>query len=301
MTVDIMLPYYGDPELLRLAVRSVQAQDDPDWRFVIVDDGYPDPSVAEWFAGVEDSRIEYRRNATNLGANGNYRRCLELVKHEIVVLMGADDLMQPAYVRTIKELHRDHPDAGIFRVGVECIDERGAPFQSLVDRAKQLLYAPEVHGTRTMGGEELATSLLRGNWLYFPSLAWRSDALLCRGFREGLDVVQDLALVIDLLLEGEQMVMDERMCFQYRRHRASDSSMRALTGSRFAEERRYFLGIGRELDEHGWHRAARAARNHLSSRLHALTIVPQALRHGRRDGVGNLLRHTFAPAVKSPD
>lgn len=301
MTVDIMLPYYGDPELLRLAVRSVLAQDDPDWRFVVVDDGYPDPSVAEWFATLEDGRIEYRRNETNLGANGNYRRCLELVENELAVLMGADDLMLPGYVRTIRELHRAYPDSGIFQVGVECIDENGAPFQGLVDRAKQLLYSPGGRGPRRLGGEELAASLLRGNWLYFPSLAWRSDALLRKGFREGLDVVQDLALVLDLLIDGEQMVVDDRVRFRYRRHRASDSSVRALTGSRFNEERRYFLGIAGELDAHGWHRAARVARNHLSSRLHALTVVPQALRRGRGEDVGNLLRHTFATGANAPE
>lgn len=299
MTVDIMLPYYGDPALLKLAVRSVQAQDDPDWRFVVVDDGYPDASVAEWFAALGDIRVEYRRNEVNLGANGNYRRCLELVENDLAVLMGADDLMRPDYIRTIKGLHRDFPGAGLIRVGVECIDETGAAFRGLVDRAKQLLYAPGGRGPRLMGGEELATSLLRGNWLYFPSLAWRSDALLGNGFRDGLDVVQDLALVIDLLLDGEQVVVDDRVRFQYRRHRASDSSVRALTGSRFAEERRYFLGIARELDAQGWHRAARTARNHVSSRLHALTVVPQALRRGRGQDVGKLLRHTFAPAAEA--
>ena len=32
MTFDIMLPYYGDFPLMQIAVRSVQAQTDPDWR-----------------------------------------------------------------------------------------------------------------------------------------------------------------------------------------------------------------------------------------------------------------------------
>ena len=37
-----MLPFYGDPELLRRAVRSVQQQSRTDWRLTVVDDGYPD-------------------------------------------------------------------------------------------------------------------------------------------------------------------------------------------------------------------------------------------------------------------
>ncbi|MBB5157951.1 glycosyltransferase family 2 protein [Saccharopolyspora phatthalungensis] len=296
MTVDIMLPFYGDPSLLRIAVRSVQSQDDPDWRLTVVDDGYPDDGVRRWFEELRDERIDYRRNAKKLGANGNYRRCLDLIEHDVAVLMGADDIMLPHYVSTIKQVHRAHPEAGIIQVGVELIDENGKPYRTVVDQAKQRLYAPRVEKSRLMGGEELATSLLRGNWLYFPALAWRSDALRDKGFRDGLKVVQDLALVIDLLLAGETMVVESKVCFQYRRHRGSDSSLRALTGTRFIEERRYFLRISRELEARGWHCAARVARNHVSSRLHALTVLPQAIRHGHRSGIQNLIRHAFMPA-----
>lgn len=296
MTIDIMLPFYGDPSLLRVAVRSVQAQEDPDWRLTVVDDGYPDASVPRWFEELDDERIRYRRNGVNLGANGNYRKCVDLIEHEVAVLMGADDVMLPGYVSTIKKVHRSHPEAGIIQVGVDLIDERGKPYRTVVDQAKQMLYRPRVENSRVMGGEELATSLIRGNWLYFPALAWRSDALRDNRFREGLNVVQDLALVIDLLLSGETMVVERDVCFQYRRHRASDSSMRALTGNRFIEERDYFLQISRELEQHGWQRAARAARNHVSSRLHALTVLPQAIRHGHRPGIKHLARHAFLPA-----
>jgi glycosyltransferase involved in cell wall biosynthesis len=295
MTVDIMLPYYGDPSLLRVAVRSVQRQEDPDWRLTVVDDGYPDDSVPRWFEDLHDDRIDYRRNAENLGANGNYRRCLDLIEHDVAVLMGADDIMLPNYVSTIKQVRRTYPEAGIIQVGVELIDENGKPYRTIVDQAKQMLYAPRVETSRLMGGEELATSLLRGNWLYFPALAWRSDALRAKGFREGLNVIQDLALVIDLLMSGEMMAVERNVCFQYRRHRGSDSSLRALSGNRFVEERDYFLQISQELEAHGWHRAARVARNHVSSRLHALTVLPQAIRRRHRPGIQNLVRHAFMP------
>lgn len=296
MTLDIMLPYYGDPELLKIAVRSVLDQHDPDWRLVVIDDGYPDESVPAWFTSIDDDRVHYHRNAHNLGANGNFRRCIELTENGYAVIMGSDDVMLPNYVGTVKRAYRAHPDAGIIQPGVMPIDEHGRTYRTLVDEAKHRLYAPRVHGPREFRGEQLARSLLRGNWLYFPSLTWRTAGLHRYGFREGLNVVQDLALAMDLLLGGETLVVDSTVCFQYRRHRASDSSTRALNGDRFIEERGYFLGIADELDAYGWHRAARAARAHLSSRLHALTYVPQAVRHGNREGVNNLVHHAFVPA-----
>ncbi|HEY8372427.1 MAG TPA: glycosyltransferase family A protein [Pseudonocardiaceae bacterium] len=299
MTIDIMLPYYGDVALMQATVRSVLAQDDTDWRLTVVDDGYPDDSIPGWFAALDDPRVRYLRNERNLGANRNYQKCVELVEHDVAVIMGADDIMLPNYVSTIRRIHREHPEVAMIQPGVQLIDEHGRPAKGLVDAAKQWLYAPKVHGRRVMRGESLAVSLLRGNWLYFPSLAWRAEALRRTGFREGLNVVQDLALVIDLVQQGESMVVDSTVCFQYRRHRASDSSWRALEGTRFVEERNYFVDVAERLQAQGWHRAARVARAHLSSRLHAATLLPRAVRAGHRTGVRNLARHVFGASRRT--
>ncbi len=53
-------------------------------------------------------------------------------------------------------------------------------------------YRPK--GEAVLQGEELATSPASGAWLYFPSLGWRKDAIVGTGFREGLNVIQDMAL-----------------------------------------------------------------------------------------------------------
>jgi hypothetical protein len=148
-----------------------------------------------------------------------------------------------------------------------------------------------------LGGEELAASLLRGNWLYFPSIAWRSAAVREVGFRDGLEVVQDLALVLDLVERGARLVVDPEVCFSYRRHRASCSSWRALDGSRFIEERSFFLDEAVRMQTCGWHQAARSARRHTSSRLNALTLLPMALGKRHRSGIRVLARHAFGPAL----
>ncbi|PRX47914.1 GT2 family glycosyltransferase [Prauserella shujinwangii] len=291
--VDIMLPYYGPVDLMRETVRSVLAQDDPHWRLTVVDDGYPDASIPGWFAALGEPRVRYVRNERNLGANRNYQKCLGLIEHELAVIMGADDVMLPNYVGTVREAYRAHPDVAMLQPGVRIIDERGRHTCGLVDNAKRRLYAPKVLGTRTMSGEEAAVSLLRGNWLYFPSLCWRSAAIKEIGFREGLDVVQDLGLVLDLIYRGEKLLVDSTVCFHYRRHSASDSSWRALAGTRFVEERRFFLDTAKRAAELGWSRAARVARTHLSSRLNALTLLPSAIRAHHRTGVSNLTKHVL--------
>ncbi|WBB69023.1 glycosyltransferase [Micromonospora sp. WMMD812] len=298
MTFDIMLPYYGSVALMQAAVRSVMAQTDPDWRLTVVDDG-TEPGVPEWFAGITDERVRYQRNERNLGVTGNYRKCVGLAEHEYLVMMGTDDIMHPNYLATVRSVIDEYPGVCMIQPGVEVIDADGVVVNTMVDEAKRRLYAPKVDGRRLMGGEELAASLLRGCWFYFPSICWRTDALKAVDFRDEYQVIQDLALVIDLIRRGEQMAVDTTVCFQYRRHAVSKSAADAVNGSRFTEARAYFLEAAELMEAQEWPRAARAARRYTSSRLHAITLLPTALRSGRMAGVASLSRHAFGPASDS--
>ena len=290
MTVDVLFPFYGDVELMKQAVHSVLRQSHRDFRLIVIDDGYPDASIPGWFAALGDDRVSYERNATNLGANGNYRKALTRVTNELVVVMGADDVMLPNYLQWLVDRAGEHPEVQIFQPGVVVIDEHGSGVNGLVDAVKSV-YRPRGSGLRVLTGEALAVSLLRGDWLYFPSVGWRAETITSIGFREGYDVVQDLALALDVAMHGGSLLVDSQLVFMYRRHSSSDSSVRALSGTRFDEERRFFENMAAEMAERGWNHAARVARLHLSSRFHAATLLPGALRHGNREGLRNLGRH----------
>jgi glycosyltransferase involved in cell wall biosynthesis len=294
-TVDVMLPHYGRLDLVQDTVRSVLAQDDPNWRLTVLDDtgASADAALADWCAGLDDERVHYRLNPRNLGINRNFQQCVDRVEHDLAVIIGNDDLMLPGYVGTVRRAHAAHPEAAIIQPGVEVVGADGAPARSLVDLGKRWVYAPRVTEPTVLSGQELAVSLLRGNWLYFPSICWRSEPLRRTGFREGVDVVQDLALVLDLVLDGESLLVEPTTCFRYRRHEASVSSAHAADGRRFAEERTFFLETADRMAARGWPRASRAARRHLSSRINALTRLPAAARHGGVGGVRTLARHAF--------
>ncbi|SEB44791.1 Glycosyl transferase family 2 [Nocardioides exalbidus] len=290
--IEVFLPFWGDPALLRAAVASVQAQTDPDWTLVVVDDHYPDASVAEFFAGLGDDRITYVRNETNLGITDNYRRCLELASGEWMVFFGCDDLMLPTYVATVKAAIASAP-AGVDIVspGAKVIDGTGADADPLVDRVKQRLFAPRLAGPRVLAGEELAVSVLRGNWTYWPSLAFRVEPVRRQGFIDGFPLVQDLALLVDLALAGSGMLVLPDVVFAYRRHAASASSTTVADGGRFQGERDYFAIAAERCARAGWPRATRAARVHLASRLYAVTQLPGALLARSWGSARTLTRH----------
>jgi len=278
-----MMPFYGDPGLFRDAVESVRAQEDGDWRLVVIDDVYPDRAPGEWVSSLGDARIHYVRNEVNLGVSGNFTKSVELVEAAHFVLMGCDDLMEPGYIAAMRDAIARHPDGSYFQPAVTVIGDDGRPALPLADRVKSW-YRPSHTEPTVLSGEQLAVSLLRGNWTYFPSICWNTEAVRRHGFDAAFDVVLDLALQLDIVLDGGSLVLLPDHAFRYRRHAGSVSSWTAQDGTRFDEERAFFLDAKARLRERGWRHAARVAGAHWSSRLNAATKLPGAI--AKRDGAG---------------
>ncbi|MEO5852615.1 MAG: glycosyltransferase family 2 protein [Nocardioides sp.] len=301
MTLDILVPFWGDPALLRACVRSVLEQTDADWRLLVVDDCYPDDTVAPWVEGLGDSRVGYVRNETNLGITDNYRRCLDLAVHDWMVFLGCDDLLLPDYVATVRaavDRYAGDEAVDIVQPGVRVVDEHGERVRPLADVVKRRLFQPRLDGPTVLHGEDLAVSLLRGNWLYWPSLAFRTESLRRQSFLDGFPLVQDLALVLDLTMAGSRLLVLPDEVFAYRRHAASASSATLVKGGRFAGEHEYFAIAARRCQERRWPRGASAARAHLASRIHAASLVPAALRARQWSSALKLAHHTMRRSLR---
>jgi glycosyltransferase involved in cell wall biosynthesis len=300
MPLDIMMPFYGRFDHFKVAVDSVLAQSDPDWRLVIVDDVYPDTAPGDWAAALGDPRVTYLRNEVNLGVSRNYRKCVDLMESEFGMIMGCDDVLLPGFVGKFHELSAAFPSADIIQPGVSVIDGDGSPSRPLADRVKDF-YRFNGRGARSYNGEKLATSLLRGNWTYFPSLIWRAAVIRQLGFRLDLNVVQDLAMLLEITKRGGTLVLDDEVVFNYRRHATSVSSVKGNDGSKFIQERTVFGEAARDMSAMGWTRAARVARRHLSSRLNAMTELPGAIAGGDARGRRVLTAHILGRRYPTSD
>jgi glycosyltransferase involved in cell wall biosynthesis len=290
MALDIALPFYGDVAFMKQTVQSILNQSDPNWRLVVVDDGYPDDTLPGWFASLQDQRIEYQRNVQNLGANGNFQKCLGLLSAEYCLVMGADDLLEVNFVERINDLIRAHPEISMIHPGVKVIDENNKFIFTRSDQVKKNIR--ESQGmSRVLSGESLARSLMKGNWMYFPSIVWKTKTIQEIGFRAGFHVCQDLGLAMDLIMQGGEMALIEDEIFRYRRHQASDSSVKAINGERFKDERHFFSVMAKDLQSIGWNSASRAAKIHGTSRLHAASLIPSCI--VRKQNPLPLLKHAL--------
>ncbi|MDL9980330.1 glycosyltransferase [Microbacterium sp. ASV49] len=295
MTFEIFVPFWGDPGLLFQTIESVRAQRHSDWRLTVIDDCYPDESVATWFAQLDDERIVYVRNVVNLGITENYREAIRRATTEHIMILGCDDLLHPNYLDVVLATIAAVPDADVVQPGVEVIDEHGTIVRPLVDRVKTGLLAPRGGtGVAVLKGETMATSLIRGDWLYWPSLTFRTETLRRIDFREGLPIIQDLALLMDIAFEGGCLAYNPTLAFSYRRHSASASQKTLLDGRRFRDERTYYAQARDLARAKGWRRTASTARLRVLSRLHGLAELPGVIRHGTRPGLQSTLAHIFA-------
>lgn len=305
--VDICIPHWGDTSYLRGAVDSVLAQRDPRWRLTIIDDATPDAFGAETrayfgeLADLGDARITTRVKSKNEGITANFRTCAEAATGPLVTIMGNDDLLRPGYVGDVLTARERFPQADVFQVAVAVVDASGNPASSVVDTIKQRVLRPRSAQPVLLAGDSLGAGLMRGDWLYWPSLAFNRESLQRFEFRPEFAVIQDLALLMDMFFDGASLLVlprtsPEDAAFAYRRHDDSASSVALLDGSRFEGEREFYrLAISLAV-ERGWSRTARAARWHITSRAHALTLLPGVLLRGRFSAARRLLRHAFGPA-----
>lgn len=304
MTVDIFIPHWGDTSYLRGAVDSVLEQSDARWRLTIVDDATPGAAGAEtreYFAHLselQDPRISTRVKAANEGITANFSTCAAAATEPLVTIMGNDDLLRPGYVAAVLAAHEEFPSADVIQPAVAAIDEHGDVVSSLVDSIKQRVLRPRAPVPVLLHGDKLGAGLMHGDWLYWPSLCFKRETLQRFEFRDEFAVIQDLALLMDMFFDGAALLVlpdtgPADADFAYRRHSDSASAVALLDGSRFAGERDFYRLASGLASERGWSRTRRAARLHVTSRAHALTLLPAALIRGRFAAAAKLVRHAF--------
>lgn len=260
--VDILLPYWGDVELFKQTVNSVLSQTSSDWSLKIFDDCYPSNDAQEFIKSIKDPRITYYRHEKNIGITKNFNFALSKATAPYFVMPGCDDVFLPNYIETsLSEIKK----ADFYQPKVQIIDLSGTIYFPLVDRVKSYIAKkPGIHE-----GEKLAISLCHGDWLYFPSILWRTEVVKKYGFNNKYKIAEDLDLELQMILDGAKLSVGKIPAFQYRRFAESLSSKeKGKDGIRFTEEDEVYNKFSKKFKEKGWKKASVAAKIRFSSRIH---------------------------------
>jgi glycosyltransferase involved in cell wall biosynthesis len=96
--ITTIIPTYRRPDTLKLAIRSVLAQQGPLLRVCVYDNASGDDTeavVREIAAG--DARVQYYRHARNIGALANFQFGLGRVETPFFSLLSDDDMLLPGF------------------------------------------------------------------------------------------------------------------------------------------------------------------------------------------------------------
>jgi glycosyltransferase involved in cell wall biosynthesis len=277
--LTLAIPFYANTELLAAALTSVLAQDCDDWEAVVVDDG-SESDAREVVTRVGGGRIRYLRNPANLGLAGNWNRCLEVAETELVTIFHADDELRPDYARRVLEVHRDAPDAVAVFTGASVIGPTGKAIFSFPDEVKRFT-RPRADSNRIdVAGEAGLVSLLRGQHIFCPTLAYQRARLPQPTFDARWRQVTDLDLLARLLVDGEHIVGTTEAAYRYRRHSANQTALLTASLDRFDEEYAVYAEIAARARACGWTRAEATAERARKVQLHAAYEAVRTLLRG---------------------
>jgi glycosyltransferase involved in cell wall biosynthesis len=112
--VEVRIPAYNRPDLLRRALLSVQKQTHRNWRAIVLDDGDAD-RTRQLVEGLADPRILHRPNRVRLGAGPNISLAFSkepLAGGEFFYALEDDNLIQPSFIEDNLRLLDTH-DVGL--------------------------------------------------------------------------------------------------------------------------------------------------------------------------------------------
>jgi len=157
----------------------------------------------------------------------------------------------------------------VVQPGVSVIDSIGDAANPINDRVKNWI-SPKKDSLHF--GEDLAVSLLKGDWAYNPSLLWKVSYLKETRYDETLKTAMDLDILLRLTFEEKGLYLSSSKVFEYRRHSEAVSSKNAGT-QQFGEELSIHKWAYQLAQSKNWNKAAKWARLAITPRLHAMLLL----------------------------
>lgn len=194
--VSICIPTYNSEATLAQTLDTIVGQSHSRLEILVVDNASTDNTVevAHRFA---DPRIRVHQNATNIGAEGNFNRCIALASGVYTALYHADDLYSAQMVAQQVDFLERNPEAGGVLTEAIVVDREGRELGAISFPAEL-----RAHGARTVSFPELFSSLLRhSNFLICPSAmvrtkVYKNDIQVWRGDLFGSSADLDIWLRI---------------------------------------------------------------------------------------------------------
>lgn len=269
---SLCIPYAGGEKYLRLALMSLRKIPMADIEVIVSQDVKASPNligeVCKWL------------NVTWLdgpkkGMASNWNHCIKNASGDFIIFLHADDELAPGYFSLIEELQKSEPDSSAWYCGVSIINESGEEITTAADSVKKLI-TPNRQPLNLQGDKGLSL-LLRGCFIYCPTVCFRATVLRSYEFDNTKKMVADLDLYARMLVDGLKISGTNEVGYLYRRHSANTSLLLTRKVIRFSEELALYDDLKYSLPRSMWRRSRCQAGLKIMPKLHILFELTMSL------------------------
>lgn len=209
--VSVMLPVYNGSRYLSAAIESLLCQTYKNIEVLISDNCSTDSTqrIVEQFM-LQDQRIKYSRNETNLGTIANHNLCLAMAKGEYIELFGHDDILNPNCIEFLVNCLEANPGAAFATSATDFIDENGSVIATNRPYENSGIYSGDGFirdCLKTFSDPIVSPVLFRSKFKE-------------RGLSSAFVVASDLDFWFFMLQKGDLGYVDE-VLMKYRKHQSS--------------------------------------------------------------------------------
>ncbi len=225
--VTIAIPTFNREAFVANCVHSALSQTYPNIEVLVSDNASTDDTIAT-LASIDDPRLRVLTNPENVGAAGNFNKCVREARGQYLVLAADDNAFDPRFIEKCMRLVEKEPDLPIVLSGYDVLimgefskdDRRRVPARL----SKKL-------GTGIWRGTDILKEYLGGKIsAQLLSSLIRTDIIRANGGYSAHPCAADEATWISILFEGKAGLVNE-CCATYMVHDASLSE-------RFTADRR---------------------------------------------------------------
>jgi glycosyltransferase involved in cell wall biosynthesis len=204
--VSICIPVYNAEKTIVNTLQSILNQTYQHLEIIIVDNNSTDHTL-DLLKRFTDPRIKKYKNDTNIGAEKNFSRCIELATGEYIAIFHSDDLYRQDIVQKEVKAFRDNPYIGAVFTLANLINERDEVFM-------EHRIPVELKDNKPHNYFEILTSILiNGNFLMTSSAMVRSEIYkeLMPFNSEEYGTSADLDMWLRILKKSPIIILNEKM------------------------------------------------------------------------------------------
>ena len=221
--ISVLLPVYNADEYIKASIDSILVQTFADFELIIINDGSTDLSETI-ILSIQDERIKYSRNATNIGIVGTLNKAIGLASGKYIARMDADDISVKDRLEKQVAFLEKNPDIGLCGSQLRVLGENRLleyPILNAAIKFDFLIYNAIAHPAVMFRKQLLIDSQLFYEPEYFPA--------------------EDYRLWVKLAAQSDFYNFPEPL-LEYRLHHASVShSQRKKQEEKVNEIRAYYL------------------------------------------------------------